>query len=91
MWAAESNITVHFILDGINLKTLVQKLSLDPLDDHKPFTGCELRWIYRNRYHEKVKKNVQFWLDGRPTVAPWLRTSDAAFLWEDYDLLRISK
>ncbi|EBD4389278.1 hypothetical protein CU788_15470 [Salmonella enterica] len=69
-WAAKNKICIHFILDEINMKRVVEK-------SHKRdrggifFTGCELRWIYRNRHNPLVMENIQFWYKGEPTIPPW--------------------
>jgi hypothetical protein len=74
---------VHFILDGLDMKSVVEKNFNkgdnrdSPADKDGPknrtFTGAELRWIYRHRDNEKVAERVQFWLNGVPCAAPWLR------------------
>ncbi|MBD2814740.1 hypothetical protein ID850_08170 [Xenorhabdus sp. Flor] len=69
------NIHIHFILDGINMDTIVYKRD-------KNITGKELRWLFRHREYPEVAAKIQFWLDDRPTSPPW--TGLGSNLWTNY-------
>jgi hypothetical protein len=82
-WVSHSNSqkTIHFILDGVNMDQVVGK-SHERDQHEKSYTGVELRWIYRNRHDVNVQKRIQFWLDGRPSPPPW--EGNGAILWQRY-------
>ncbi|AOB29928.1 hypothetical protein AKI39_03335 [Bordetella sp. H567] len=80
-WATNSEMSVHFILDRIDMEQVVAKSH--PRDkDGASYTGCELRWIYRNRHHGQVQQCVQFWMNGSATLPPW-EGRDAS-IWSRY-------
>ncbi|CAM3585098.1 hypothetical protein BOSP111201_13750 [Bordetella sputigena] len=80
-WAAESRISVHFVLDQLDMAQVVGKSH--PRDkDAKSYTGCELRWVYRNRHNPAVQQAIQFWREGAPTLPPWV--GDGARVWAAY-------
>ena len=83
-WATMvENKYVHFVLDGINMRAVVEKNNVVgnrdyPADDeedepkNRSITGSELRWIFRSKSNAEVQERVQFWLGGMPCAAPWL-------------------
>ncbi|PHM28958.1 hypothetical protein [Xenorhabdus budapestensis] len=66
---------IHFILDGINMDSVVYK-------HDKNITGKELRWLFRHREYPNVAKKIQFWLNDTPTTPPWEGTGST--LWKNY-------
>jgi hypothetical protein len=60
---------IHFILDGIDMKYVVNKTKYPGAKTD--ITSRELRWVYRNRNNPNVQRKIQFWLDGKPTSPPW--------------------
>jgi hypothetical protein len=77
---------VHFVLDGIDLKAVVEKnyggdpttgglktadSKLPGKEKNRSITGSELRWIYRQRAHPGVQEYIQFWFDRKPCRPPW--------------------
>jgi hypothetical protein len=87
---------VHFCVDGMNFEEVVKKNYVkegNPVDvkdsatgaKFRAITNAELRWIYRNRDHDEVKKHVQFWTQNvgnwSTCEPPW--TADAA-TWSQY-------
>jgi hypothetical protein len=82
-WATKiASKHVHFVLDGIDMKAVVNKATQgdnadrdeDPergIAKNRTITGSELRWIYRNQTDEKVQQYVQFWFNGKPCQPPW--------------------
>lgn len=80
-----SNIPVHFILDELKLKQIIEKNFTDPkklwspnnefknsdADKIRSVTGAELRWIYRNRDRPETQECVQFWFKGTQCCPPW--------------------
>ncbi|PHM40328.1 T3SS effector EspK [Xenorhabdus mauleonii] len=66
---------VHFILDGLNMDQIINKGT----EYGKSITARELRWVYRNRNDDRVAKKVQFWLNDRQVVPPWVSGSP---IWE---------
>ncbi|CDH34623.1 hypothetical protein [Xenorhabdus bovienii] len=74
-------LKIHFILDGIDMKSVVKKESY--ISDKTSITAHELRWIYRNRNNPKVKQKIHFWLDGEPSMPPWERP-ESRELWKEY-------
>ncbi|MEX0447773.1 hypothetical protein [Xenorhabdus sp. SGI246] len=66
---------IHFILDGINMDTVVYKYD-------KNITGKELRWLFRHREYPNVAKKIQFWLNDTPTTPPWEEAGST--LWKNY-------
>lgn len=75
-WASKNNITIHFVLDDIDMNRVVLK-------SDKSFTASELRWIFRNRDDDKVKNVIKFWKEGKIVPAPW-ETSNGIELWKNY-------
>lgn len=76
VWASESGVRVHFILDDIDMDEVVRKLpnTRPPLGSATPTTSItsrELRFLYRNRNNEKISSNVRFWKEGKQVPAPW--------------------
>lgn len=53
-------------------------------------TPAELRWVYRHRDDESVKKNIQFWTHGAeldkwtPCGPPWEKDDPSKALWASY-------
>ncbi|CAH1657282.1 MULTISPECIES: hypothetical protein [unclassified Chelatococcus] len=98
-WAARGrfNIAVHFILDDLDLRAVVEKNAtwgdgekIDYVErgrKRRACTGAELRWIYRNQTDALVRNTVQFWKNFRPVAPPWepghLGWSEAR-LWSHY-------
>lgn len=82
-WAKEDNIRVHFLLEDIDMRGVVNKsrFNIERQGKVKPITGSELRWLYRNRHDEGVQKNVQFWNRGRRVDPPWVTDKP---LWDTY-------
>ncbi|PHM45053.1 T3SS effector protein EspK [Xenorhabdus mauleonii] len=74
-------IKIHFILDGIDFKSVTRKNRKIEWGYH--VTGSELRWLYRNRNHPNLKRKVQFWFQGEPSVPPWER-EESKEVWQNY-------
>ncbi|WP_258087282.1 hypothetical protein [Xenorhabdus bovienii] len=74
---------VHFILDGIDMESVIYKHYEQKIKKGTSYTGSELRWIYRNRKDPKVKSCIQFWRNGQPVLPPWEEGKDA-HLWQYY-------
>lgn len=86
---------VHFCVEGMDMPAVVNKTArskednpLDIVEGEKKMravTNAELRWIYRNKEHEDVKKHIQFWKKDHdswaPCAPPW---ADDAKLWGSY-------
>jgi len=75
-------ITIHFILDGIDLKGVVEPTSYY----YGSFTSSELRFIYR--YHMLCQArgedlNVRFYREGEIAPPPWTDTAWAPLLCPD--------
>ncbi|OGO59659.1 MAG: hypothetical protein A2V85_12180 [Chloroflexi bacterium RBG_16_72_14] len=92
-WAimVDPGIHVHFVLDGIEQEAVVQKSYQGTISDvgahedpgkTRSVTGSELRWVYRNREHERVQERVQFWLKNKQCAPPW--HGNGAPLWAQY-------
>jgi hypothetical protein len=73
---------VHFILDEIDIMAVVEKNNTTKNKDkpatatepkNRSVTGSELRWVYRNREHPKVRGFIQFWFDFKPVPPPWIQ------------------
>ncbi|MHC5234168.1 hypothetical protein [Brucella sp. LJL56] len=81
-WAKDSQTRVHFILDGIDMDEVVNK-TLRFFSNRlvRPYTGSELRWLYRNRHDPDVQNVVQFWRDGKRVEPPWETDRE---LWTNY-------
>lgn len=73
---------IHFILDGLDMEFVTGKLDVmlfrtdnikqkeDP--GNKSVTGCELRWLYRQRNNTEIMSRVVFWEnDQKLGHAPW--------------------
>ncbi|PHM45768.1 T3SS effector EspK [Xenorhabdus mauleonii] len=80
-------IKVHFILDGLDMRSIVSK---QPYVNNKTgevsktsITASELRWIYRNRHNPKVKQKIHFWFEGKPTIPPW-ESEEGKMIWQKY-------
>ncbi|WP_299735727.1 hypothetical protein [uncultured Endozoicomonas sp.] len=94
LWATDKSKKIHFLLDSIDMKMVVQKNHKDDTLDrvHRAHTGQELRFVYRNRFNIMLMKNVQFWINGKPTTAPWTKafqdqnsiSYDVVELWSSY-------
>lgn len=94
-WATmDAKKYVHFILDGIKMKEVVEKSHRDgpahgqdtlPGTDTamktRTITHAELRWLYRNKVFPEVRQHVQFWLNNACCEPPW-RTDPV--LWGQY-------
>jgi hypothetical protein len=72
---------VHFVLDGIDVPSVVLKNNQTKNPDraattdrekNRSITGAELRWVYRNRLDPQVQEYVQFWFEYQPHVPPWV-------------------
>ncbi|OTA20107.1 T3SS effector EspK [Xenorhabdus beddingii] len=74
---------IHFILDGIDMESVVHKHYENKIRKGSSYTGSELRWIYRNRRDPKVRSCIQFWRNGIPVTPPWVEGDNAA-LWQNY-------
>ncbi|PHM69300.1 hypothetical protein [Xenorhabdus kozodoii] len=73
--------TVHFILDAIEMKYVVNKVKFSAKSTD--ITSHELRWVYRNRNNINVQKKIQFWLNGQPTIPPW-ESPEGKEIWKLY-------
>lgn len=73
---------IHFILDGLDMEAVAGKLDIPILKaegrktredpSNKSITGCELRWLYRNRNNREIMSRVVFWENDRKLGhAPW--------------------
>ncbi|MBR7651966.1 hypothetical protein KCX83_06470 [Brucella oryzae] len=89
-WMVDSKMTVHFILDGINMTEVVNKSNIQDKrgctsggSTLRSITGAELRWIYRNRNDINVQRRVQFWNKGQPVSPPWFGVGKE--LWDQYE------
>ncbi len=90
-WISKSNsllvrdIHVHFILDGIDMKRVADKLNEcdESGNKIKKITGQELRWLFRHRNHPEVRKKVQFWRNGQPVSPPW--EDLGRHIWNNYE------
>ena len=78
-WASKDKITVHFILDGVDLNSTTLKLG----SNGRSYTSSELRWIYRNWNDENVRKSIQFHENEKQVPAPW-ETEQGNLLWSKY-------
>ena len=88
-WAAVRGITIHFVLDGLNVESVPYKAVFCDVDTHvihASVTNSELRWVYRNRHDPAVAQCIQFWRDQRPVQPPW--TGEGAALWANYQPTR---
>ncbi|QYE36627.1 hypothetical protein KZX46_12320 [Polymorphobacter sp. PAMC 29334] len=85
---------VHFLLDGIDMKEVVDKThtsgpvhgqdtphGTDATAKTRTITHSELRWLYRNKVFPQVREHVQFWLAGVCCIPPWQLDSG---LWAKY-------
>ena len=78
-WAVNNNKVVHFVLDGVDIGSVINKnfkgkngdTPTDATDKNRAITGSELRWLYRNRKNENVINNVTFWVEGKQIKPPW--------------------
>ncbi|MEA5626571.1 hypothetical protein [Nostoc sp. UHCC 0251] len=88
----EKQNNVHFVLDGLNQKAVVNKLDhktmgseqkINPKtgDSQQSITASELRSLYRKQGDQDMMKNTQFWEAGQKVDAPW-KTNPA--LWANY-------
>ncbi|MDC9604135.1 hypothetical protein [Xenorhabdus griffiniae] len=81
--ALTENMHIHFLLDGINMKYVVNKKPYPGNPDLETnVTARELRWIYRNKDHPQVQRKILFWLNRELTSPPW--TGNGAVLWRNY-------
>ncbi|MDC9615476.1 hypothetical protein PSI19_16685 [Xenorhabdus khoisanae] len=78
-----SGSCIHFILDGIDMESVIYKHYENKIKKGSSYTGSELRWIYRNRLDPKVRSCIQFWRGGVPVAPPWTGGKDAS-LWQNY-------
>ena len=73
---------IHFILDRIDMAAMVEKYYIDALGQkQKPYTGSELRFIYRNHLKPEFSTNICYWRYGEETIAPW---DEDPILWSRY-------
>lgn len=79
-WAVTNQLSVHFVLDYLDLNAVVGKnwngknrdrSATSSVVKNRSITGSELRWIYRNRANPQVRQHVQFWIMGEPCPPPW--------------------
>lgn len=88
----EKQNNVHFMLDGLNQKAVVNKLDhknmrpeqkINPVtgDSQNSITASELRFLYRKQNDTAIMSNVKFWQGGQQVQAPW-KTNPA--LWANY-------
>ncbi|WP_143354762.1 MULTISPECIES: hypothetical protein [unclassified Erwinia] len=88
----QSDRHIHFILDRLNINQVVHKNHERDWENKrsKSITGCELRWIYRNRHNPNVINKVQFWKHQRPVCPPWETSAshDTPFPWVIATFLR---
>jgi hypothetical protein len=86
---------VHFCLDQMMdpdiMLAIVQKNWDNDTPARLPFdqkiraiTNAELRWIYRHRQDDGVKKNVQFWENFTQCGPPWERSGGLDKIWQSY-------
>lgn len=68
----EKNLEIYFALDGLNFDEVIR-------NKHQGVTSSEIRYIYRHR--NKLKDKVTFFMDNKPTNAPWI---DNPKLWSSY-------
>jgi hypothetical protein len=81
-WATTTDLVphVHFILDGVNMTHVVEKIPTSTGLDS--FTSSELRWIYRNRKNHNVISTIQFWSQSHAVRPPW---EHAPSVWKSYE------
>lgn len=85
---------VHFVLDGVELPTVVKKNFKGKNSDsaagattkNRSITGSELRWVYRHRQVKEIQTYIQFWFGGEACCPPWVSlpsfsTKDGSTQW----------
>ena len=98
-WAVDKGKKVHFVLDDLDMKAIVNKSFQKPgvapdkpegpsrgapqTEKHRSITGSELRWVFRNKDKQEVQDNIQFWFENQPCSPPWEDDQWKA-LWEGY-------
>lgn len=79
-WGVSQKKQIHFILDELDLKAVVNKdydgknsdrAATSTKPKNRSITGSELRWIYRNRHLAEVQAHVQFWAVTEKCLPPW--------------------
>jgi hypothetical protein len=91
---------IHFCLDEIVMDTVVNKSyaskravdlpvgksNRDQYDKVRSVTGSELRWVYRNRFDQRVAQGIQFWFNDAQCPAPWLDNNHSDWIdaWKQY-------
>lgn len=81
-YSVERGKKVHFILDGIDLETVINKqdystkapeVKVNPVtgDSNQNITASELRYVYRNWDDPLFKNGVEFWQGGEKVDPPW--------------------
>jgi hypothetical protein len=71
--------TVHFILDEVDMKSVVAKRNYSKDPDEKDVTASELRYLHRN--WGRLQDSVKFYKGGAEAPAPWEAEAD---LWKGY-------
>ena len=77
LFTIKSGKKVHFILDKLDMRSVVEKSAEDDTPDnfpgpkHRAYTGSELRSIYRLRHNKEAMKNLSFWQNGTRVPPPW--------------------
>jgi hypothetical protein len=85
-FTVKNNRKIHFVLDGLDINRVFRDLKKDKID--RAITGKEIKWLYRHRADDEVKKNVTFYENGQVTDAPWVKNPEQ---WEAYDEHRKSQ
>ncbi|WP_207628769.1 hypothetical protein [Photorhabdus cinerea] len=82
MAASNQRTKIHFILDGLNIEQIVNKIKgPTPLKagPGESITASELRYAYRNR--ARLAGRIHFYENGKETIAPWDKDPE---LWQKY-------
>ncbi|NHB95209.1 hypothetical protein [Photorhabdus stackebrandtii] len=80
--ASNQRTKIHFILDGLDIKKVVNKTKgPTPLKagPGESITASELRYAYRNR--TRLAGRIHFYENGKETIAPWDKDPE---LWQKY-------
>lgn len=77
MAARSDDMKIHFILDEINMESVVLKEG--GLKEGRSITASELRYAFRNK--ERLNGKLHFYRDGKEAQAPWEASSK---LWDRY-------
>jgi hypothetical protein len=96
-WAtkfAQPRKHVHFCLDKMTDPDVMEAIAMKNWADDslkgtpwevkvRSITNAELRWIYRHRHEDEVKKHVQFWEKSVQCEPPWERPHLSG-IWASY-------